>query len=101
MLLILAVILVAGTSVIVSLANRRSAVVRSSFSGSYSDLNGFIGHDQYELFPSPSAASALFDDLLNQSKAYQEFSPCFDDRGKRIGEKAALWLHTPPPTKAY
>ena len=99
--LIVAVILVAGASVLVSLANRRPAVVHSSFGGSYSDLNGIIGHDHYELFPSPSGASAMFDDLLNQSKAYQEFSPCFDDRGQRVGEKAALWLHTPPPSKAY
>ena len=99
--LIFAVILVAGASVLVSRANRRPAVIRSGASVSYWEVNRIVGSDHYELFPSPSGASAMFDDLLNQSKAYQEFSPCFDDSGQRVGEKAALWLHTPPPSRAY
>ena len=99
--LIVAVLLVAGTTLLVSFANRTPAVVRSSFSASYTDQDGLIGQDDYDLFPSPSGASAMFDDLLNQSKDYREFSPCFDDRGQRVGEKVALWLHTPPPSKAY
>jgi hypothetical protein len=100
-LLVVIVLAIATVSVAVKIANKPLNIVRSSSSGTYTDQNGIIGSEQWELFPSTSGATGMFDDQLQQSKAYREFSPCFDDRGKPIGERAAMWMHSPTPTKAF
>ncbi|HEV8368255.1 MAG TPA: hypothetical protein VGQ39_09920 [Pyrinomonadaceae bacterium] len=100
-LLVTIVLAIAVVSLAVNLSNRPAKVVRSGSSGTYTDQKGVIGSEQWELFPTPSGATQMFDDQLQQSRAYQEFSPCFDDRGRRIGERAAMWMHSPTPTKAF
>lgn len=95
-------LLVITVTVLVKLANGTPKIVRSGSSITHSDQRrGTIGTAGWELFPSLSEATAKFNEFLENSKSYQEFTPCFDDRGKMIGNRAVLWMHSPPPTKAY
>src|SRR5215204_2143789 len=85
-------LLIACVTVLVTIAHRTPAIVRSGFSVTYTDQNGIIGRDQYKLFPSPTGAAEMLEEMLNDSREYREYSPCFDDRGRRNGERTALWL---------
>ena len=93
----LVVLLLVVVSLAISAANVRPDIVPSSGSGSFSNNDGLIGSDGYEISPSTSAASAKFDEQLKQAQQFQEFSPCFDDRGQRIGERAAMWMYSSEP----
>lgn len=93
-------LLITGSSVGAILSNRTPAIVRSSASGTYTDPNGLIGSDGWELFPSTSGAAVMFDEQLQTAKDYRDFRPCFDDKGQRIGERAEMWIYSPPPTRA-
>ena len=99
-LLVTTVLAIAGVSLAVNLSNRPPKIVPSVSSGTFADQSGVIGSEQRELFPSPTGATDKFNKQLEASIQYREFTPCFDDRGKRIGERAAMWMQSPPPTKA-
>jgi len=100
--LVIVVVLVGSVSVVVNLANRTPDIVHTSSSMTVTDQHrGKIGTVGSELYPTISRAGEEFDELLESSKGYQEFTPCFDDRGKLIGKRAIMWMHSPPPTKAY
>ena len=96
----LVVLLLAVVSLAIRAANVRPEIVPSSGSSSFSNNGGLIGSDGYEISPSTSQATARFDEQLKQAKQFQEFGPCFDDRGQRIGERVALWIYSSEP-KAF
>jgi len=91
------VLLLAVVGLAIRAANARPEVVPSSGSGTFSNQNGTIGSDSYAISPSTSAATARFDEQLKEAQHFQDFSPCFDDRGQRIGERAAMWMYASDP----
>ena len=95
------VLAIAGVSLAVNSANNPTTIVPSVSSGTFADRNGVIGSEQRELFPSPTGATDRFNEQLEVSKQYRDYTPCFDDYGKRIGERAAMWVDSSPPTKAF
>lgn len=38
-------------------------------------------------------------DQLQRAQHYSNFSPCFDEKGQRIGEKVTIWTLSTLPTK--
>jgi hypothetical protein len=54
----------------------------------------------WETHPSPQKATEEFNAHLQQATQYMEFTPCFDRDGRRIGERAVMYLtppHSPQP----
>src|SRR5258705_9846495 len=90
---------IAVYSVFIAVANKPQAIVRSGGSNSYSNQSRFVGADGWELFPTMSEAAAMFDDKLQRAQHYTNFSPCFDEKGQRIGEKVTIWTLSTPPTR--
>src|SRR5258705_4230441 len=90
---------IAVYSVFIAVANKPQAIVSSGGSNSYSNQSRFVGADGWELFPTMSEAAAMFDDKLQRAQHYTNFSPCFDEKGQRIGEKVTIWTLSTPPTK--
>ncbi len=101
MSLFLVAFLIGTVSLLTTLANRTPKIVHHGSSTSYSTSGKNIGSNRKEVFPSLSGANETFNEMLEESKGYQEFTPCFDDRGKLIGQRAIMWMHSPPPTKAF
>ena len=93
----LVVLLLAVVSLAIRAANVRPEVVPSSGGNTFANNDGVIGSDGYEISPSTSQATARFDEQLKEAQQFQEFSPCFDDRGQRIGERAAMWMYSSEP----
>lgn len=89
---------IAVYSVFIAVANKPQAIVRSGGSNSYSNQSRFVGADGWELFPTMSEAAAMFDDKLQRAQHYTNFSPCFDEKGQRVGEKVTIWTLSTPPT---
>jgi hypothetical protein len=93
------VLAIAVYGVLMAVANKPQAIVHSAGSSSYSNQGRFVGSDGWELFPTTSEATAMFDDQLQRAQHYTNFSPCFDEKGQRIGEKVTIWTLSTPPTK--
>ena len=94
-------LLVATVTLLVNFAEGTSKIVHSSSSTSHTDQKrGLIGTSGWELFPSTSDATSKFNELLEGSNAYQEFTPCFNDRGKLIGNRAVISMPSQPSVKA-
>ena len=50
---------------------------------------------RWETFSSPLEAATEFNTQLRQATDYLEFTPCFDESGRRTGERAVM-LFSPP-----
>ncbi len=99
--LLVIIIVVATITTALAFSLKGSRIVQTSSLGTYTDPNGVTGNDFHEQFPSPNEATASFDRMFSQSKEYRSYSPCFDDRGNRIGEKATLFLITAASAKTF
>lgn len=64
--------------------------IRSYTSSDYEHMSW-----DWETHPSPLGATAKFNALLQGATEYIEFTPCFDARGHRIGERAAMRTTSP------
>ena len=99
--LVAILIVIAGIAIILILNHGVLRGLQKSSLGTFTDPSGIVGGDYYEQFASPTEASESFDRMLNQSREYRNFSPCFDDRGNRIGEKVTIFLVTSSPAKTF
>src|SRR5258705_2314511 len=93
------VLAIAVYSVFIAVANKPQTIVHSAGSNSYSNQDRFVGSDGWELFPATFEAAAMFDNQLQRAQHYTNFSPCFDEKGQRIGEKVTIWTISTPPTQ--
>lgn len=89
----------AGTWLVGRKADDR--VVRTSSSGSYTMSGRELMMYRWEIYPSPSEAADEFNAQLRSAAEYTEFAPCFDEAGRRRGDRAVMLLrppHVPAPT---
>lgn len=73
----------------------RPRVVHSSGSFSATMPDRELMSGDYELFPEPERAGRLFDEDLAASAGTAAFEPCFDEAGRRVGDRAVM-LFMPP-----
>ena len=74
----------------------RTRLIPHSSVGAHTSSNGNQWDNAHQVYDSPSSATEEFDRQLQGAGGYQEFAPCFDFNGKRIGEKAILLSPGPP-----
>lgn len=92
---LVAIIIVIAVGAILVIYRGYFRVVETSVSETVTDQNGIVGSLLHHQFPSPTDATSSFDQMLNESRDYRNYIPCFDDRGNRVGEKATMFLVKP------
>lgn len=90
-----AIIIVIAFGTILAFYRGYFRVAETSVFETVTDQNGIVGSLLHHQFPSSGGATASFDQMLNGSRDYRNYIPCFDDRGNRIGEKATMFIVNP------
>jgi len=98
---VLIALLISGVSVLLIEKNMRPPRVPHSSSRGYtsSDHERVVWH--WKTYSSSPEATDEFNTHLERATQYMEFTPCFDRDGRRIGERAVMYMtppHTPQPT---
>jgi hypothetical protein len=79
--------------------SRKERIVPSTSSVGWTSPDGKTVVYQHELLPEPAGATEHFNSQLRNAISYQEWAPCFDQNGRRIGERAIMLLAPPQVLK--